>query len=136
MTISYLSSHNGVPVIVLNGRKVSAPVSAYVGPRYTESFRRAGIDLFTFHVPGSWWVGPGRYDFSSIDHYLQEYVDRIPGAYFMPRIDLSQQGFPWWGELHPDEMNVLRGIRDGQICDQLAPNPRALPYLGHDEVQG
>jgi hypothetical protein len=132
MTISYIRSHNGVPTIYLDDRRVSAPVTAYAGPRYTDSFRQAGIDLYTFYVPGTWWVGPGQYDFAPIDLYLQNYIDKVSGGYFMPRIDLSGQGFPWWGKLHPGEMNILRSIRSGEICDQLVPNPRALPYLGHD----
>ena len=102
------------------GRDTSAPFSS------------AGVQLYTFGVPGTWWVGPGEYDFDPIDAYLTDYVARIPGAYFMPRIFLGGQGVPWWGEAHPSEMNVLRDVTTGEVVDQSLPNPEALHYLGHE----
>ena len=50
----------------------------------------------------------------------------------MPRIYLGTQGHPWWGDAHPDEMNVLGDIATGDALDQRIPNPEAVHYLGHE----
>ncbi len=129
--------HHGVPALFLSRPpsihdRLMVPVAAYVGPDYVGTFREAGVKLYTFSVPGTWWVGPDAYDFSSIDDFIAAYVAQIPDGYFMPRINLSHQGHPWWGETHPDEMNVLLDLATGEPRDQLTPNPRAVPYLGHE----
>ena len=85
MTTTYVRAHGGVPALFLDDQPVP-PIVAYVGPRYVGTFLSAGVQLYTFGVPGTWWVGPGEYDFDGIDAYLSDYVARIPGAYFMPRI--------------------------------------------------
>jgi hypothetical protein len=131
MTTTYLAPHGGVPTLFVDGRP-TPPITAYVGPTYVESFRQAGIALYTFTVPGQWWIGPGQYDFAPLDAYLADYVARIPGGYFMPRIYLAPQGYPWWGQRHPDEMSQLRDIATGAVRDELLPNPQAAPYLGHE----
>jgi hypothetical protein len=111
---------------------VANPLTAYAGPKFVSAFLQAGIKYYTFHVPGDWWLGPGRYDFSGVDAFIQDYVRRIPGASFMPRIDFSRQGFPWWGDLHPGEMDLLLNAETSQPLDPTRPNPAALPYLGHE----
>ncbi len=131
MTTTHVREHSGVPALFLDDQPIS-PIVAYVGPRYVDTFRQADVQLFTFTVPGIWWIGAGQYDFSGIDAYLADYAARIPGAYFMPRIYLGGQGFPWWGAAHPDEMNVLRDIVTGEVLDQTLPNPEAVHYLGHE----
>jgi hypothetical protein len=131
VTTTYVRPHRGIPALYLDDRRL-APIAAYVGPRYVEPFSQAGIQLYTFSVRGRWWVGPGQYDFAAIDRYLANYVARLPDGYFMPRIDLSSQGWPWWGEAHPDEMNVLLDIASGEVLDPLEPNPEAVHYLGHE----
>jgi len=131
MTATIIQNYHGVPTLFLDGRKV-APITAYVGPRFLTTFQEAGIQLYTFNTPGIWWIGPGQYDFSVIDAFLEDYIARNPDRYFMPRIDLSQQGFPWWGVAYPDEMNILRDIITGEVRDQLELNPEAISYLGHE----
>ena len=131
MTTTHVRNHNGVPALFLNDQLMSS-VTAYVGPKYVDSFREAGIKLYTFSVPGIWWTGPDRYDFTEVDAFLTDYVARIPDGYFMPRIYLGTQGHPWWGDAHPDEMNVLRDIATGDVLDQRIPNPEAVHYLGHE----
>ena len=131
MTTTHVREHGGVPALFLDDRPIP-PIVAYVGPRYVDTFRQADVQLFTFTVPGIWWTGPGQYDFSGIDAYLADYVARIPGACFMPRIYLGAQGFPWWGAAHPYEMNVLRDTATGEVLDQTLPNPEAVHYLGHE----
>jgi hypothetical protein len=131
MTTSEVRVINRHPTLFINQQPVN-PTTAYVGPRYVDTFLQAGIKLFTFYVPGSWWLGLNQYDFTILDDFIKDYVTRIPGAFFMPRIDLSQQGYPWWGKANPQEMNVLLDITTGKERDQLAPNPAAIPYLGHE----
>lgn len=65
---------------------------------------------------------------------MADYTARIPGGYFMPRIGLATQGAPWWGEAHPDEMNVLRSEATGEVVDQtqMPPDARILHTLGHE----
>jgi hypothetical protein len=132
MTTSDLRIFHGVPAIFLDGHPISAPIAAYVGPQHTGTFQQAGVQLYTFYIAGKWWLGPGQYNFALIDNFLQDYLAKIPAGYFMPRIDLSQQGYPWWGQAHPEEMNLLLDLQTGQPIDQTIPNPKALPYLGHE----
>ncbi len=126
MTTTHIGMNGGVPAIVLDGAPV-APITAYVGPRYTDTFHQAGVQLYTFTVRAQWWLGIGQYDFAPIDAFLADYVARIPNGYFMPRIDLASQGNPWWGA-----MNVLRSAETGEVLDQLAPDPRVVGVLGHE----
>lgn len=131
MTVTQVAVYGGVPTLFLDGAP-EPPIAAYVGPGHVATFLEAGVRLFTFSVPGIWWVGPGQYDFDTVDAFLANYVARIPGGYFMPRIYLGTQGFPWWGRAHPEEMNVVRSIATGERLDQTAPNPEAVHYLGHE----
>lgn len=131
MTTTCIATYGGVPTLFLDGRPVP-PIAAYVGPDHVPSFRAAGVALYTFYVPGTWWVGPDRYDFAAVDAFLSDYVSRVPDGYFMPRVNLATQGHPWWGRLHPDEMSQLRDLVTGTVRDELLPNPEAVPYLGHD----
>jgi len=131
MTSTWVRDHNGIPALFLDD-EITAPITAYVGPRFVRSFVEAGIRLYTFTVPGVWWIGPDRYNFDDIDAFLVDYVAQIPGCYFMPRIYLAYQGFPWWGDVHPDEMNVLRDGETGDVRDQLVSDPEVVHYLGHE----
>lgn len=131
MTTTRIASHQGLPTIFLNDEPIP-PIAAYVGPRYVGAFAEAGVQLYTFNMRGAWWLGPGQYDFSILDDYLNDYVVRISNGYFMPRIDLARQGHPWWGEAHPDEMNVLCSIETGEVISQFDPDPRVPAYLGHE----
>ena len=131
MTTTTIGIHNEIPALTIDGTPVP-PIVAYVGPDYVESFKDAGVHLYTFTVPGIWWTGPDEFDFEEVDAYLSDYVARIPDGLFMPRMYLGTQGAGWWGGLHPDEMNVLREIDTGEVRDQRAPNPEAVHYLGHE----
>ena len=71
MTTTYVRAHGGVPALFLDDQPVP-PIVAYVGPRYVGTFLSAGVQLYTFGVPGTWWVGPGEYDFGGIDAYLSD----------------------------------------------------------------
>ncbi len=136
MTTSEIQSVGGQPVILLNQKPVN-PTTAYVGPQYVDTFLKAGIRLFTFSVSADWWIGREEYAFDEVDSFIKDYVARIPGAFFMPRINLASQGYPWWGKEHPDEMDLLLDIKTGKFRDPLLPNPLAVPYLGHEvNLQG
>jgi len=131
MTTTIIGIVDDCPVLFLDQKPVN-PTTAYVGPRYLSTFLEAGIRLFTFGVPGKWWVGPEEYDFSEIDAFITDYVKNIPRAFFMPRVNLAHQGYPWWGNLYPLEMDLLLDIESGKPRDPLSPNPDAVPFLGHE----
>jgi len=131
MITSKVALHQGLPTLFVNDEPI-VPVAAYVGPHHTGTFSQAGIRLYTFSVRGTWWLGPGQYDFSAIDAFIADYVSRIPEGYFMPRIDLARQGHPWWGELHPEEMTVLKSIETGEVISPYDHDPRVVGYLGHE----
>ena len=131
MTTTCVRNHRGLPSLFLNDRPVS-PVTGYIGPKYVSRFAASGIQLYTFTVPGQWWIGPGQYDFAAVEQFITDYTSRAPAIYLMPRMDLSGQGFPWWGASHPAEMNILRDIATGEVRDPLQSDPRAHAYLGHD----
>jgi hypothetical protein len=77
MTSSRIEVNRGEPVLILNEKSINLS-TAYVGPGYASRFLEAGIRLFTFHVPGSWWLGPGQYDFSGISASIRNYTTHIP----------------------------------------------------------
>jgi hypothetical protein len=72
MTTTHVQMHNGIPSLFLNGCPV-APIAAYVGPQFVKAFREAGIQLYTFTIPGKWWVGPGEYDFGAVDAFMGQF---------------------------------------------------------------
>jgi hypothetical protein len=105
---------------------------AFAAPTLTGTFYQAGIELYTYGVPGDWWVGPDQYDFRSIDEWVKGYVAHIPKGYFLPRV--FPQVAAWWGASHPDEMSVLLDIQTGQPMELLTSNPQAPRYLGHEII--
>ena len=149
MTTTHIGTHGGVPALFLDGRP-APPIAAYVGPAHLGSFRQAGVNLYTFYVPGTWWLGPAHYDLGAFDAYITDYVAHIPEGYFMPRINMAPQGHPWWGRMHPAEMSQLRpfarsapgtqggggeesaGMTTGAARGGRPPHREAAFYLGHD----
>lgn len=131
MPTTAVHDFRGRPAIWIDGQP-RPPVIAYVGPDHAGAFLQAGIELYTFYVPGEWWLGPERYDFSGIQRFIGDYIGKIPGGYFMPRIDLARQGVPWWSQAHPDEMVQVRGVAAGEPRPITEASTRAADYLGHD----
>ena len=129
MTTTSVKMHNGLPTLFLNEKPIP-PTCAHVGPAHAATFQAANVLLYTNYMSQVWWIGPNQYDFSEIDSFLSEYLGSLEG-YFMPRINLGRQGYPWWGDLHPDEMNVLLSIATGQVLDTSEPDPRAEEHLHH-----
>jgi hypothetical protein len=108
-----------------------AAVSAYVTLDHIDRFKQAGVGLFTALFPVRWWIGPDRYDFDEFDSRVSMYAQAIPQGFLMPRIDFAPAGYPWWGELNPQEAVVLRNIETGEIMDPSEPDPRAEEHLHH-----
>ena len=131
MTTTQVRLHDGIPSLYLDDRRIP-PIMAFAASNLTGTFHQAGIVLYTYGVPGNWWVGPDQYDFSAVDEWIKEYVAHIPNGFFMPRV--FPQVSAWWGESHPAEMSVLLNIEDGRRLEMLTSNPKAPRYLGHEIV--
>jgi len=130
MTTSAIGTYKNLPALFLNNRPIPA-ISAYVPHKYAGAFQKAGVTLYTALINTPWWVGPDIYDFTQIDAYVSEYVERVPNGYLMPRIDFAPQGYPWWGEGNTSEMVVLRSIATGEILNPSESDPRGETHLHH-----
>ena len=79
--------------------------------RYNRQFAKAGVRLvfiypanticslgipYTQYPPN--WIGPGHYDFASLDRQINDVLEWNPGAKVMCMIDLNTP--PWWIESH------------------------------------
>jgi hypothetical protein len=130
MTTSYVRVYQDRPALFVNNEPV-APIMAYATPAHLDTFLRAGIQLYTTPSRVQWWVGPETYDFDELDSFITAYVDRIGDGYLMPRLDFARQGYPWWGELHPGEMVVVRAIETGAVRDPAEADPEGAKHLHH-----
>lgn len=115
---------SGQSYIVIDNNKIfPAPfVLASLYPAYAHKivpdFQQAGTRLFMtalltrpFHSR-DWWLGPGEYDFSIIDRFLESTLQRAPDAYLIPTLELSppsrESGPPqWWEKENPEELYKL-----------------------------
>ena len=130
MTTSSVRSYRSIPQLFFNDELIP-PIAAYGGPRYLDTFHDTDVHLYSVYARAVWWVGPDTYDFDQFDAVMEHFLSLVPDGYLMPRVDLKFQGFPWWGEQHPGEMNVLLDLESGEPRDQLANDPEVLGVLGH-----
>ncbi len=81
MTISKVQVIKDQPVVTINDCPVVS-TTAYVGPRYVDTFLEAGFKLFTFSVPGYWWVELGEYAFTSLMDLSQITFKESPALFY------------------------------------------------------
>lgn len=99
----------GSVVVTIDGRKRPAvfyrgtvdPFSRH-GRRQITNFAAAGVHLFVVYCrAGKLWLGPGKYDFSSLDASLRAFLTADPDAYLIAMIRLIPPN--WWMAAHPTE---------------------------------
>jgi len=72
------------------------------GRRQITNFAAAGVHLFAAYChAGKLWLGPGKYDFSSLDANLRAFLGADPDAYLIVVVRLIPPN--WWMEAHPTE---------------------------------
>ena len=115
---SEIRKHNGVPALFVNGEPSSCHW-CYCSPEYADQFVLAGIRIFTFSLPGymhkdKWWLGPDKYDFSSIYRRLDAFKKVAPDAMFVPRIHTGYAESQWFADMFPEECNLAVRFDNGQ----------------------
>lgn len=115
---SEIRKYNGVPTLFVNGKPASCHW-CYCSPEYADQFVRAGIRIFTFSLPGymhkdKWWLGPDKYDFSSIYRRLDAFKKAAPDALFVPRIHTGYAESQWFADMFPEECNLAVRFDNGQ----------------------
>ena len=97
-------AERGGPRLFVNGRERYPFLATSFGlPSLASTFCDGGITMFNPLVgTHGVWLGPGRYEWDGLDHYLGLLLDGCADAYFLPRLHLNPPG--WWKEQHPDEL--------------------------------
>jgi hypothetical protein len=111
-TVAEIKRHGGVPTLFINSQPHSGMARATYSPSVEvfSDFTRAGVGLFTFSgtpteagygLSKTVWVGPGEFDYSEFDRWVQMLLEANPRAYFFPRLYLHASA--WWSAQHPDD---------------------------------
>ena len=116
---------NGQPSLMINNEWVYPFLGVSAGLLQTaDEFTRGGIDLFQPIVGmQSFWLGPGRYDWTLFDQFLAELLEINDRALFLPRLQLNTPG--WWKEQNPDAL----------IKYALPVDPKKYDFTEKIEVQ-
>ncbi|NLX98363.1 MAG: hypothetical protein GXY83_19570 [Rhodopirellula sp.] len=121
----------GLPMLAVDGKPVF-PMAMMPEPYASDDgitlscrdFAAAGVDLYSeifwsWMRPGQgcagWWLGPGHYDFDTIDRRIRAILKANPRALIFPRLKLNPP--EWWLKANPDE--IARGA-DGARCEQVS----------------
>ena len=76
-----------------------------------ENFAASDMNLISFGIEaGTFWKGPGKFDYEALDKALELAFTMAPNARFIFGISFSH-GPSWWNKLHPEE-TVKYGMRD------------------------
>lgn len=145
---SEFKDSNGTMALYINGEPM--PNMTYVTPQY-QSFANQEADDY-FHDAGicinrvnaslggegapDIWTGPGEYDFSEIDVYMYNALERHEDSYLMVQLRMNVP--EWWKEANPDELIV--NSKDGRtenvsfasekfLEDSLAANKVLLEHM-------
>jgi hypothetical protein len=116
-----MTYENGSVVVTINGKKRPAfffrgAIDPMVGQgrRQIKNFASAGIHLF---VPNAdidrIWLGPNKYDFSSVDEELRAFLSADPRAYLIVMTSLRPP--KWWLTAHPTE--YVHYAKTEELCE-------------------
>lgn len=105
--------------VYLNGRRIMPILghSAGKNENYQDMmFEYGGVELrgFTPRVDraGSWWVGPGKYDFATVDARINKMLSLDENAGLIVYIPTTPPR--WWARLYPDE---IARYQDGKLLN-------------------
>ena len=125
--------HNGQLMIDINGEKYPALAfkSFRPNPKNVSEFHAAGMRLYTvlssgiisglgipYSLYGESWVGPGEYDFASIDRQMDMFLENAPEGYFAPMFQIDTR--PWYLKEDPNRPNSFTNL------SQIAGDPRFI----------
>ena len=101
---SAIRVERGGPRLFVNGKEEYPLLAGSSGLIHTiRSFKASGIKFFHPLISlENGWVGPGKYDWDSVDRYFATLLSIVPDAFFLPRLHLYAPS--WWKDAHPEEL--------------------------------
>lgn len=138
-TTARVSSLDGVPTLVVDGRPIrTVTFETYAPrPRYYQQFANADTEVFSFSTNAAacdyghsadTWLDESTWDYAQFEHRAAMVLAARPDALLLPRVNL---GTPrWWLQRNADE---LERFDDGSTLpsgdNPTLPRDRAFPSL-------
>ena len=125
------------PMLVLNGEP-TAEFWCFGDPNAIGDFVAARVRICQFDTPfPSWWVGNGRYDFTTLDAKVKAYLAKVPFVLLMPRLCFGLEGEGWWAREHPDEISAGRDLLGEPVpLRAISAVPVECPFSAGSELWG
>ena len=136
--VTTVETYKGLPIFMIDGKPdLSQAFETYVpSVRHFRQFNEAGCRAYGFPTNSAaepWehsrptWVGPGVWDYSEFDEFVNMVLEADPDALIMPRINVSEPD--WWREAHPADLMVLsNGTTEVNNPYRLWPAKKSRTY--------